>query len=54
VLPDGKEGVGQYHGRAAFGGSMGAMTVTLSREGVPLLTVSGASISNDWQNQLQN
>jgi hypothetical protein len=52
--PDGKGGVGRYHGRAAFGGNLGAVTVMVSRGGVPLLSVSGASVTNECQNQLQN
>jgi hypothetical protein len=54
MSPGSTAGVGWYHGRAEFGGRLGAVKVTVSRGGVPLLAVSGASVSNECQNQPEN
>jgi hypothetical protein len=54
VLPDGKGGIGRYHGRAAFGGHLGPVTVTVSRGGAPVLSVSGVAISTTCDKGLAN
>jgi len=47
-------GSGLYHGKVAFSGNVGPVTVTINRNGGSVVSVTGSSITTDCTDGVEN